>query len=115
MTTRLRGAIHGLKVRSMSAPSIVLRQCARAGRPRLPANKRARRPRARRILVMIEMLFGKVLDHHFILFFGVVKVLSMIVIIFVGVPLVAAILFRLLIPVFIVDMPRHHRESNPFV
>ena len=110
MTTRLRGAIHGLKVQSMSAPSIVLRQCARAGRPRLPANKRSRR-----ILVMIEMLFGKVLDHHFILFFAVVKVLSMIVIIFVGIPLVVAILFRLLIPVFIVDMPRHHRESNPFV
>jgi hypothetical protein len=110
MTTRLRGAIHGLKVQSMSAPSIVLQQCARAGRPRLPANKRARR-----ILVMIEMLFGKVLDHHFILFFAVVKVLSMIVIIFVGIPLVVAILFRLLIPVFIVDMPCHHRESNLFV
>ena len=38
------------------------------------------------------------------LFFAVVKLLSMIVIIFVGVPLVAAILFRLLVPVFIVDM-----------
>ena len=41
-------------------------------------------------------------------FLTVVKLLAMMVVIFIIVPLAAAILFRLLVPLFIVDMPRRH-------
>jgi len=37
------------------------------------------------------------------------------VIIFIGVPVAAALCFRLLLPLFTVDMPCRHVEPDPFV
>jgi hypothetical protein len=63
-----------------------------------------------------RLLFGK---HPLITipfqFSIVLKLLSMIVILFIGVPAAAAICFRLLLPLFTVDMPRRHVEPDPFV
>jgi hypothetical protein len=39
----------------------------------------------------------------------------MIVIIFIGVPAAAALCFRLLLPVFTVDMPRRRVGPHPFL
>ena len=46
-------------------------------------------------------------------FFSVVKLVSMMVLILVGVPVAAALCFRLLLPLFTVDMPCRHVESGP--
>jgi hypothetical protein len=46
-------------------------------------------------------------------FFIVVKLLSMMVIVFIGVPLAAAVCFRLLLPLFTVDMPCGRVEHGP--
>jgi hypothetical protein len=65
---------------------------------------------------MPRKLFEKhSVDHYFVQFSVVVKVLAMIVIIFMGAPVVEAICFRLLLPLFTVDMPCRHAESHPFV
>jgi hypothetical protein len=48
-------------------------------------------------------------------FFIVLKLLSMIVIFLIGVPAAAAICFRLLLPLFTVDMPCRHVEPESFV
>jgi hypothetical protein len=45
----------------------------------------------------------------------VLKLLSMIVIIFMGVAMVAALCFRLLLPLFTVDMPCRRVEPDSFV
>jgi hypothetical protein len=49
----------------------------------------------------------------FVQFFIVVKLLSMIVAIFIGVPVAAAVCFRLLLPLFTVDMPCRRVEPGP--
>jgi len=56
------------------------------------------------------MLFGENISLMAISFefLTVVKLLAMMVVIFIIIPLAAAILFRLLVPLFIVDMPRRH-------
>jgi hypothetical protein len=46
-------------------------------------------------------------------FFIVVKLLSMIVAIFIGVAVAAAVCFRLLLPLFTVDMPCGRVEHGP--
>jgi hypothetical protein len=48
-------------------------------------------------------------------FFTVLKLLSMLVIIFMSVPVAAALCFRLLIPLFTVDMPCRRVEPDSFV
>jgi hypothetical protein len=50
-----------------------------------------------------------------LVFSNVVKLLYMVVLIFLGVPVAAALCFRLLVPLFTVDMPRRHVESDPFL
>jgi hypothetical protein len=50
-------------------------------------------------------------DDYFFQFFTVVYLLPMIGVIFISIPLATTILFRLLVPLFIVDMPRRHGNA----